>query len=184
MLFWSRIKVILGASLYLTAVACHSAKSNIDGSARDIGANANKTIIIAEEIANNPQENDNVHRANLIIDFQTKIIESASEIRTELHGVENTTPWWANTLRQISVAIIIVGIILLLWQTGIGLLIKKAFWAIGLFIPTRAMRSAEVDIKTQRDKNPLSFNETIAVRRTSDPAYEYARRKIKKEQGK
>ena len=84
-------------------------------------------------------------------------------------------------LQQITTAIIILGIIILLWQTGIGLFVKKIFWAMGLFIPKRAMRSAEVDLKHKHENHPLSFDETVAVRRTSDPAYEYARKKLKKE---
>ena len=80
---------------------------------------------------------------------------------------------------QFSIALIVIGVIVLLWQTGIGMFIKKLFWAMGLFIPERAIRSAEVDMKALDETNPLSYRESVAVRRTSDPAYEYALKRVK-----
>jgi|TARA_Y100000034_G_C6896521_1_gene413464 hypothetical protein len=181
MLFWSRIKVIFGASALATACACHSAKSSIDNLAKDINADANKTMIIAQEIGNSSTQPENISRSKDIVNIQKDIIESASEIRTDLHGVKDITPWWASMLQQLSVAAIIVATIVLLWQTGIGMFVKKIFWSVGLFIPKRAMRSAEVDLKATDENHPLSYRESIAVRRTSDSAYEYARKKLQKE---
>lgn len=180
MLYWSRIKIILGTSYVMCAVACSSPKAQIDNAAILVAAQANQARLIAGDISLTTQEPETASKASEIVGIQDAIIETASEIRTELHGVQDTTPWWARMFSQFTIALIIIGVIVLLWQTGIGMFIKKLFWAMGLFIPSRAIRSAEVDVKMLDEKNPLSKRESVAVRRTSDPAYEYALKKIRK----
>tara|TARA_R110000824_G_scaffold144093_4_gene311926 strand:+ start:821 stop:1372 length:552 start_codon:yes stop_codon:yes gene_type:complete len=179
-LYWNRIKVIIGISATAMAFAC-SSKQAIDHSAKNITSHASESLNLANEIIETTAEPDTAEKAESIADNQESIIEESSHIRTSLHGVSDNTPWWARLLQQISIAAIVIGIIVLLWQTGIGTFIKKIFWALGLFIPKRAMRSAEVDLKATDENHPLSFRESIAVRRTSDPAYEYARKKLQKE---
>jgi|6_EtaG_2_1085325.scaffolds.fasta_scaffold07471_12 hypothetical protein len=180
-LYWNRIKVIFGITTSIMMFSCESPKLAIDDSAIYVAAEAGESLALANNIAVNTKEPETASKAETIAGHQENIIEEASDIRTQLHGVSDKTPWWARMLQQISVAVIILGIIVLLWQTGIGLFIKKIFWAMGLFIPSRAMRSAEVDLKHTSENHPLSFEESVAVRRTSDPAYEYARKKLKKE---
>ncbi|HCX87923.1 MAG TPA: hypothetical protein DG761_07845, partial [Gammaproteobacteria bacterium] len=122
-------------------------------------------------------------RANTIAGHQEAIIDTASGIRSELHGVEDKTPWWARMLSQLAIAGAIIGIVILLWQTGIGSLIKRIVWALGWFIPARAMRSAEMDMKSINKDTEMSYREAVAVRRSSDPAYEAARKKLKRRTG-
>ena len=179
-LYWNRIKVILGVSACITACAC-SPKQAIDGSAIQITNNASESLNLAHDIIDTTAEPETATKAETIADNQENIISEASEIRTQLHGVTDNTPWWARLIQQVSIAAIVLGVIVLLWQTGIGSLIKKLFWSMGLFIPKRAMRSAEVDLKAIDENHPLSYRESIAVRRTSDSAYEYARKKLLKE---
>ena len=168
-LFWSRLKIILGAGCAYTAVACSSPKSMIDDGAIYITGKANETKLIAEEIKVTSTDDAIVGKSEVIVGLQDDIITATSSIRTNLHGVAS----------QFSVALIIIGVIVLLWQTGIGLFVKKLFWSIGLFIPKRAMQSAEVDLKALDDTNPLTYRESVAVRRASDPAFEYAMRKVR-----
>ena len=182
-LYWNRLKVILGITIGSCAYACESSKMAIDESAIYVTNQAGQAKMIATDISKTTQEPDTANKADKIVGHQDNIIESASDIRTSLHGVEDTIPWWAQLFNRGFVAIAIAGVIILLWQTGIGMFIKKIFWSMGLFIPKRALRSAEVDLKTQRHEHPLSFEEGVAVRRTSDPAYEYARKRKKKELG-
>jgi len=178
-LYWNRIKVILGVYYCLSAIACSSPKAQIDSAAILVTDQANEARLIAEDISTTTQEPETALKADEIVNLQDDIIETASEIRTELHGVQDTTPWWARMISQLSVVLIILGAIVLLWQTGIGMFIKKIFWAMGLFIPKRALRSAEVDLKMLDENNPLSTRESVAVRRTSDPAYEYALKRVR-----
>ena len=180
MLMWNRMKVVMGVSCTMYAVSCSSPKAQIDNAAILVTDQATEARLIAEDISSTTQEPETASKADEIVDLQVDIIETASEIRTELHGVQDTTPWWARMISQFSVALIVIGVVVLLWQTGIGMFIKKLFWAMGLFIPARAMRSAEVDAKMLDEENPLSNRESIAVRRTSDPAYEYALKQARK----
>ena len=179
MLFSNRIKVILGSSYMAFAVACSSPKSQIDSAAILVTGQASEARLIAEDISLTTQEPETASKADEIVDLQDDIIETASDIRTELHGVQDTTPWWARLASQFSIALITIGVIVLLWQTGIGMFIKKLFWGFGLFIPERAMRSAEVDLKAMDETNPLSYRESVAVRRSSDPSYEFALKSLK-----
>ena len=179
MLFSNRIKVILGSSYMVFAVACSSPKSQIDSAAILVTGQASEARLIAEDISLTTQEPETASKADEIVDLQDDIIETASDIRTNLHGVQDTTPWWARLASQFSIALITIGVIVLLWQTGIGMFIKKLFWGLGLFIPERAMRSAEVDLKAMDETNPLSYRESVAVRRSSDPSYEFALKSLK-----
>ena len=183
-LLWNRCKVIMGTSFYLVAVACSTPKASIDNAALHVADMAMESRSLAEDISVTTLEPETANKAGEIIGLQDDIIETSSDIRGHLHGVENTTPWWASMLQQGSIALIIIGVVVLLWQTGIGMFIKKLFWAMGWFIPDSAMRSAAVDLKASRDKHNLSMRETIAVRRSCDPAYEAARSKLKQESKK
>ena len=181
MLYWSRLKVIFGTTACITAFACESPTLAIDDSAKFVSAQASESLQLAQEITKNTKEPKTADKSKQIAKKQENIIDEASEIRTSLHGVTDTTPWWARVIQQISIAAIVFCVIILLWQTGIGSFIKKLFWSFGLFIPKRAMRSAEMDLKATDENHPLSYRESIAVRRSSDPAYEFARKKLEKE---
>jgi len=181
MSFTNRWKVILGITYGVTAYACTSPKSAIDNAATYISEQATESRLIAEDISSTTSEPETADKADEIMGLQDNIIESTSDIRTELHGVEDTTPWWGRFLQQGAISLTVLGVVIFLWQTGLGMFIKKFFWSLGLFIPDRAMRSAKIDIKTMDKEHPLSVNEGCAVRRSSDPAYEYARKKLKQE---
>lgn len=182
MLFWNRIKVIAPLSCGIFMYACETPKAAIDSAAISISTDATESKLLASAIVADTLEPETASKAAEIVRYQDGIIETTSEVRTHLHGVDNTTPWWAQLLRQGFLVIALIGLIVILWQTGIGMFIKKIFWSFGLFIPSRALRSAEVDLKAADESNPLTFNETVAVRRTSDPAYEFARRKLQKKE--
>ena len=110
---------------------------------------------------------------------QEEIILYAQDIQDELHRVEDTTPWWARMMNNLAIAGIAIGIIVLLWQTGIGMFIKKILWSVGMFIPKRSLMSASADLKALDRDNEMNYRESVAVRRSSDPAYEAARKKLK-----
>jgi hypothetical protein len=180
MLFWNRLKVVAPLSCAVFMYACETPKAAIDSAAVSISNDATESKLLAAAIVTDTLEPETASKAVEIGRYQDGIIKTTSEVRTHLHGVENTTPWWAQLLQQGFLVVALIGVVILLWQTGVGMFIKKIFWSFGLFIPSRAMRSAEVDLKAASRESTLSFNETVAVRRTSDPAYEYARRKLKK----
>ena len=114
-----------------------------------------------------------------IHDDQDQIIAGAKNIQQELHRVEDSTPWWARMMNNMAIAGIAIGVIVILWQTGIGTFIKKTLWSVGLFIPKRSIMSASADMKALDKDNEMNYRESVAIRRSSDPAYEAARKKLK-----
>ena len=82
-------------------------------------------------------------------------------------------------MNNMAIAGIAIGVIVILWQTGIGTFIKKTLWSVGLFIPKRSIMSASADMKALDKDNEMNYRESVAIRRSSDPAYEAARKKLK-----
>ena len=185
----------LVGALFLTG--CSSAKQAIGSSAQRVNVqaasskrSANQIIELAE--ASKPLES--IQADSIALDTQDQIIalsgaivseqsdiqSTTVEIQSNLHRVEDSTPWWARLMSNLAIAGIVIGIIVLLWQTGLGMLIKRVVWSLGMFIPKATMRSAEADLKMLDRNNEMAQREAVAIRRTSDPAYEAARKKIKR----
>ena len=105
---------------------------------------------------------------------QGAIIDSVGGIQNALAGVEDKTPWWARMTGNVALAVLALAAIVLLWQTGIGGLVRRLVYTFSWFIPERASRSAALDAKMLHDDNPATAREVIAARRASDPAYNAA----------
>ena len=182
-------------------VGCSSAKRAISDSSQNIRINARESQQSAIEImdlANSALNTDSVNGnpvasdardriyglSESISENQDSILSSSADIQTELHRVEDSTPWWARLMSNFAIAGIVVGIIVLLFQTGLGALIKRALWSLGWFIPKTTMKSAQADMKVLDRGNEMAHREAIAIRRSSDPAYEAARKKLKQKASK
>ena len=182
-------------------VGCSSAKRAISDSSQNIRINARESQQSAIEImdlANSALNTDSVNGnpvasdardriyglSESISENQDSILSSSADIQTELHRVEDSTPWWARLMSNFAIAGIVVGIIVLLFQTGLGALIKRALWSLGWFIPKTTMKSAQADMKVLDRGNEMAHREAIAIRRSSDPAYEAARKKLKQQASK
>ena len=178
---------------------CSSAKKAIGNSAQVINARAADSWQYAADsqaAAQSTWELESIQNDQVAQDAQGLIISLAGNIQSDqayiqastisiqdnLHRVEDLTPWWASTLGNLAIAAIVIGVIILLWQTGLGMLIKKVLWSIGLFIPKATMRSAQADMKVLDRGHEMAFREAIAIRRSSDPAYEAARNKLKRKE--
>tara|TARA_R110002020_G_scaffold26072_8_gene84387 strand:+ start:1067 stop:1627 length:561 start_codon:yes stop_codon:yes gene_type:complete len=177
---------------------CSSAKEAISTSSRGIEIRARESQLAAIDIHNlasyaleldsvngDPNAQDAqrqiVGLSQGIVSNQDDIVNSTATIQSQLHRVEDKTPWWARLGSNLAIAAIVIGIIVLLWQTGIGMIIKKIVWSLGWFIPKNTMRLARADIKVLDNDNEMNYRESIAIRRTVDPAYEAARKKLKRE---
>lgn len=187
--------------LPLLLVGCSSAKKAIGNSAQAINVKSTESVQRASEIQALAQstldldtfKDDQVvtgnqsmiiNLAEMISSDQQYIQEATIQIQEDLHRVEDLTPWWASMIGNLSLAAIVVGVIVLLWQTGLGMIIKKCLWSIGLFIPKSAMRSAQADMKALDTDHEMAYREAVAIRRTSEPAYEAARNKLKRKETK
>ena len=191
------IAILISASLVIAG--CSSAKKAISDSSQSIRESARESQRSAIEImdlANSALNTDSdigdpasldvrdriVILSESIVDDQQSILSSTASIQTELHRVEDATPWWARLTSNLAIAGIVLGAIVLLWQTGLGMLIKRVVWGLGMFIPKATMKSAEADLKLLDRNNEMAQREAVAIRRTSDPAYEAARKKLKRRQ--
>jgi len=199
-LYWSRIIVIcrppvVAVCLFLLC-GCWSAKSAIDSSAigvRDLSTSSEERFENIEGLAESSEERfeksgdlDGVAEQQEIVsqalsgaDEQRDIQGLSDSIRTDLHGVEDTVPWWANMTTTVAIVIGIVVIFVFLWRSGILGFIRSFFWGLGLLIPKRKLQEAELDLKVLDDSSPTTFRESVASKRASDPSYEAAYNKVK-----
>ena len=105
---------------------------------------------------------------------QTEIITLVQDIHLTLPSVEDVTPWWAQLISKVMVGLSIIGVIFLLWYTGLGKLIKGVFNSIGWFIPRATRRDADLAVSVLDVGSEASFREAIAARRANDPAFDKA----------
>tara|TARA_R100000963_G_scaffold32792_1_gene24719 strand:- start:370 stop:939 length:570 start_codon:yes stop_codon:yes gene_type:complete len=111
---------------------------------------------------------------------QRSIQDSVSEIRQVLPRVEDKEPSWMVLIQRITLAGILIASIFLIWQTGIGTLLRKLLYSISMFIPSKSMREAEMDMKIADEGNEMTIRESIASKRASSVAYNSAYLKLKK----
>jgi len=108
------------------------------------------------------------------LDEQADIGSYASGIRSDLHGVEDSVPWWAMLTGRLLWVVGGLAVLFFLWRSGLLGLIKKVIWGVGLFIPSRSIREAELDIKIMDADSEVTIREGISAKRASDPAYSAA----------
>ena len=99
----------------------------------------------------------------------------AAGIHDELPNVTNKVPAWLSTLQWWGIAVAVVAVAFVLWQTGIGTAIRVA---VG-WLPRRKVRDAEMAAAMLDDDKTENLREYIAARRGSDPAFDAAWRRIK-----
>lgn len=168
--------------LLVLVAGCQSASREIARSASEIGtlAATSKTRFesIADTTANGESTAQEIRginaEANLGMDEQSTIIQSVDNIHEQVTKVSDNQPWWAAMLGKIATAAAIIGVGFLLWQTGLGYLIKKIVYSIGWFIPASVKREVALDTKNLDSDNPATLRESIAAKRASNNAYNAA----------
>jgi len=172
---------LLAASMFILfeTLGCSSAVQEIQASTSDIDKLSQSSEGRFEKIADisNVEEVD-IEAEHGIIEQQS-IQNSVSEIRQALPRVEDKDPSWMILLERLSIAGILIATIILIWQTGIGSLIRRLLYSVTLFIPRRSRRDAEMDLKIADEKDDMTIREVIASKRSSDPAYDAAYKKLK-----
>lgn len=104
---------------------------------------------------------------------QQEIQDLSAHIVSRLPQVEDKVPSWMVTLQWLAIAGISIATLLILWQTGIGNLVRKLLYSISVFIPSSKRREVEMDMKVADPENHMTHREMVAFKR-SDPAYESA----------
>lgn len=200
MLYWNRIIVIcrpvFTAVCLLALMGCWSAKSAIDSGAKEVrglSSSSEDRFGAINELATSSEERfekvgdlEGVAEQQEIsseaiggLDEQRDIQVLSDSIRTDLHGVDDRIPWWANMTTTVAVVIGIIVVFLFLWRSGILSFVRSIFWGVGLLIPKRKLQEVELDLKVLDESSPTTFRESVASKRASDPAYEAAYNKVR-----
>lgn len=101
---------------------------------------------------------------------QEEILLLTGDIHKVLPGVEDKVPEWIYLVEYLAIAVIVIGVGWILWNTGIGTLIKRL---IG-FVPSPKRREASMAHLLLDEKSPVSTREYIAARRAEDPEFNRA----------
>jgi hypothetical protein len=75
------------------------------------------------------------------------------------------------------IALSVIGVVAILWMTGLGTFIKRLLAAAGMFIPAGERREANIAAKALNDDSDVTLREWIAVRRAQDPMFDAAYRR-------
>lgn len=169
------IKAIL--LLSLACVSCSSVEqiqknsNSIRSIAQDSKENFEK--IYEASISTPPRISEISERSHQGISQQTKIIAKTEGIIEATSGVKDAVPWWANTIELIMIASAVIGLIVLLWYTGIGTLLRKL---VG-YVPES--KKQEAKLLDEALNGNTSLRETVAFLRAKDPILDTAFQKRK-----
>ena len=101
----------------------------------------------------------------------------AARIHERLPNVEDQTPAWLSVVGWVAIAVVSVAAAIILWQTGIGTAIRVA---IG-WLPRKKVSDAELAAGMLDPNDPEDAREYVAARRASDPEFDAAWRRLKKD---
>ena len=111
----------------------------------------------------------------VVVNGASKIDTLAAGIHIALGGVEDKTPAWMSMLTWIAIAAVVVAVCVLLWQTGLGTMIRLA---IG-WLPRKQRQDADLAASMLNPSKPEDAREYIAARRASDPYFDAAFKKAR-----
>ena len=172
---WLAVFLLLCLGFGLSS--CSSPSKAISGAATTVIHEASASKADAKEIIETTSQPKVAELATSIDGHQDNILGAADTVHANITGIEDSVPWWAKTLNNLSYAGIVLGALILLWYTGIGSLIKRFFWSMGMFIPSGVKRDVALDKESIDPNRNTSPREAIAARRASDPAYDSAWRR-------
>ena len=108
----------------------------------------------------------------VVVTGATRIDTLAAGIHIALGGVEDKTPAWMSMLTWIAIAAVVVAVVVLLWQTGLGTAVRiMVGW-----LPRKKVSQAELAVDMLDPNRAESGREMIAAMR-SDPEFDAAFRK-------
>ena len=171
-LLWMMSMLVIIWMLVVSMVGCSSVEA-ISTQASDIDRLAQSSETRFVTIADLSDVDEIDTQAKYGVTEQQEIQDSVASIRKELPRIEDKSPDWMVMIERLSIAGILIAIIILIWQTGIGTLIRRLLYSVSWFIPSASKRQVEMDLKVADDKDPMTMREVIAHRR-SNPAYDSA----------
>ena len=169
---------VLAAILAIVLAGC-SATREIASGAVDIRANAESSkgrfaVIGAESASPAPDVARIAQESASGIGEQDAIIAATERIVSAIPGVQDTTPWWAVLLTRVIAFLAALGAVAVAWYLGIGTLLSRLLWSIGLCLPRRTRDDAALAramLDPERAEGPREY---VAARRAADPAFDAA----------
>lgn len=163
--------------VFLFLCSC-SAVEKIQRNSNDITTHAQESKahfegIISAASAVPPRLEEISKRSNQGILEQTAIIEKAQGVIEATSGVKDIVPWWANTIEIVMVSLAIIAILVILWYTGLGTVIRKVLG----FIPEAKKDQAK--LLDEALNGETDIREAIAFMRAKDPMLDSAFKKRK-----
>ncbi len=168
-------------AVFMLIIASHSgcsAVESINGDASTIHNLSESSEGRFEVISDLSNDSEIQEQTKQGIIEQQGIQDSVASIRNVLPRVEDKTPSWISVIGRVGLAGILIATFLILWQTGMGTLIKRLLFSVMFFIPSKTKRQVEMDLKVADETNPMSMREVIANRR-NDVAYDMAYKKMR-----
>ena len=104
---------------------------------------------------------------------QKAIVKAADKIAESVPGIQDRPNEWLGTLTWLAIAAVAVAIVVLVWQLGLGRLIRTA---IG-WIPRRTQTAAKLLDEAGSDYSETTYEEAIAAMRGMDPEFDAAWRR-------
>jgi hypothetical protein len=172
-------------SILACGISCSDTQRIADASGV-IRANATESKQRFERIDANAETDPKAVRADAKAGKreQVAILAASEEIVRALPGVKDVTPWWATLLSWGLIALSVVGVVALLWMTGLGAFVKRLLAAVGLLIPAAERREANLAAKALETDSDVSVREWIAARRAADPMFDAAYRRERRDRKK
>ena len=166
------------ATLVLLLAGC-SATREIASGAVDIRANAESSkgrfeAIGSETASPAPGVGRIAHESAEGVREQDAIIAATERIVSAIPGVQDTTPWWAVLLTRVIAFLAAVGALGVAWYLGVGTVLSRLLWSVGLCLPRRARDDAALAramLDPERAEGPREY---VAARRAADPAFDAA----------
>ena len=107
---------------------------------------------------------------------QDSIISATEQVALALPNVQEKPSEWMDLLELGAIAAICIAVVVLVWQLGLGTLIRTM---IG-WIPQKKQSAAKLLREAADDNDPTSIREAIAAIRVMDPELDAAYKKDKK----
>jgi hypothetical protein len=102
---------------------------------------------------------------------QVEIIDRSSAIAVHAAGVQDVEPPILQTVELVAVAVAVVAAVVLAWQLGLGILLRRLFG----WIPERERCAAK--LLRESVAGETNLREAVAVMRAQDPLFDAAYRR-------
>lgn len=185
----TRIAVAVGAAILLCIVlstimqGCSPSQRIAEGAnvARANAASSEQRFVVIDERALQAQAalGEIRDEASGGIREQQAIVAAAEKIAEAVPGVQDRPNEWLGTLTWLAIAAIAIAGVVLVWQLGLGTLVRTA---IG-WIPKRKAAAAKLLAEAGSDYSETTLEEAVAAMRGMDPEFDAAWRRRRRHDG-